>query len=133
MFIGEKLHREEFHRIQSGDEFQQWSIDDTQAWFYCRSSSKESRSSGSSGIECSPQPPICKRPPQRPRLQRYISEGPAFQQTIDSSDKDLVLPMPPLAKFSSPSIVLRNNADSLNAERRRRYYQNGVWYFTNIP
>ena len=126
MFIGEKKYREEFHRIQSGDEFQQWSIDDTQAWFYCRSSSKESRSSGSSGIECSSQPPICKRPPQRPRLQRYISETSAFQQIIDSNDKDLVLPMPPLAKFSSPSMILKNNADSLNAESRRKYYQNRV-------
>ena len=126
MFIGEKKYREEFHRIQSGDEFQQWSIDDTQAWFYCRSSSKESRSSGSSGIECSSQPPICKRPSPRPRLQRYISETSAFQQIIDLSDKDLVLPMPPLAKFSSPSMILKNNADSLNAESRRKYYQNRV-------
>ena len=110
----------------SGEEFQQWSIVDTQDWFYRRSTSKESRSSGSSGIECSSQPSITKRLPQRPRLQRYISEVPAFQQSIDSSDKDLILPMPPLAKFSSPPATSKNNVDPLNAEKRRKYYQNRV-------
>ena len=129
-FKGERKHN-------SGEEFQQWSIDDTQAWFYCRSSSKESSSSfqaqasssGSSGIDIPPQPPVCRRQCQKPRLHRYISEISTLQPSTDSRDKDLILPMPPYAKFSSPSLISKNNADSLNAERRRKYYQNRVCFF----
>ena len=126
-FQGDRKHN-------SGEEFQQWSIDETQAWFYCRSSSKESSSSfqaqasssGSSGIDIPPQPPLCRRQGQKPRLHRYISEMSTLQPNTDSRDKDLVLPMPPYAKFSSPSVISKNNADSLNAVRRRKDYQNRV-------
>ena len=128
-FQGDRKHN-------SGEEFQQWSIDETQAWFYCRSSSKESSSSfhaqasssGSSGIDISPQPPLCRRQCPRPRLHRYISEMSTLQPSTDSRDKDLVLPMPPYTKFSSPSVISKSNVDSLNAVRRRKDYQNRVWF-----
>ena len=110
----------------SGQIFQQWSIDDTQAWFYTRSSSKDTGSSGSSGVDC-PQISLWAR--HTPVLQRHISLSSALQPSKDSNDKDLVLPAPPLTKFAYPSINPKINADSLNAERRRKYYQSKVKYF----
>ena len=110
----------------SGEHLQQWSIDDTQAWFYTRSIGKESHSSASSGADC-PYPPLSlPSTRRRPVLKRNISMSSTFQIAKESNDRDLVLAIQPFTKFQPPIGIQKLVSDPSNADRRRKYFQNKV-------
>ena len=111
-------HKANDHSQQS---LREWSIDDTQDWFYTRSSSKES--SCSSGQDY---PQVSSWVRRAPVLQRNVSVCSALPLSKDLTDRDLAPPPAPHSKLFSSSIMPKFSVDPLSAERRRKHYQNKV-------
>ena len=105
--------------------FEQWSMDDIQAWFYSRSSSKDSRSSDSFVMDWS-QP--SSRTGKTAILPKNISLPSKLHRSKDSAGREVAYKNPPSIRFYSSPIVPKHSSDSLDAERRRRYYQNKVCF-----